>query len=504
MATWTCRLEDPNSVSFEVITSDSSVAATETVSYSCNFQNNWSGENHPRNYPSFAHWSPPVMTTHSDGYTMWREGGMATEGVEIVAENGWTGALLDEISGSASTGMVVVGEVTFNDNTQSQTFDSIRMTPTHPYLSAITMIVPSPDWFTGFHDFNAINADTQTWYSQFSMTTYPYDAGTEEGDDYSGDNSATDPQEPVMRFDVNTVPNTGVFLNDSEDDVLPVAMWTCTIVEEPEPIDIGNIGGICFSGSSLVEVKGKGIISIDQLNVGDEVRVGPDSFDHVFGFGHKTHSGKFSYLEIKTTENSNSLKISKSHMLFVVDIGSGEIHAVPASDVKVGNWLHTDSTIPAQVEDIISVFDEGAYAPFTKSGTIVVNGVVSSNYVSLQGTDTLTVGSVKTSLNMHFLAHFFTSPFRVLTMIGVQMSESYNANGVSTWIDLPHKLAKDLLTQNGIIIGVVVFLGMIAILPIYAAELVMSLYLSQIILMFAAFVLLSGVYKRSSIKKNSV
>eukprot|EP00548_Thalassiothrix_antarctica_P006805 CAMPEP_0194138202 /NCGR_PEP_ID=MMETSP0152-20130528/8053_1 /TAXON_ID=1049557 /ORGANISM="Thalassiothrix antarctica, Strain L6-D1" /LENGTH=366 /DNA_ID=CAMNT_0038835595 /DNA_START=21 /DNA_END=1117 /DNA_ORIENTATION=- len=220
---------------FDVTTSDSSVPSTETVSYVCDFQNNWSGVNHPRNYPSNAHWSPPVLTAHSDGYSMWREGGMATEGVEIVAETGSPNTLLNEISASSSVENVIVGDVIFNSEIQMQTFDSITMTPTSPYLSAITMIAPSPDWFTGFYDVNAINADTQTWYSEFTVTTYPWDAGTEEGDTFNPNNDATDPQGSISRLDVNTVPSTGVLLNAMQDDVLPMATWTCRL-EDPNSV----------------------------------------------------------------------------------------------------------------------------------------------------------------------------------------------------------------------------------------------------------------------------
>jgi len=271
-------------------------------------------------------------------------------------------------------------------------------------------------------------------------------------------------------------------------------------MDDPDP-------GFCFSGKSLVEVKGKGLVSLDELNVGDKVKVGTDSFDRVYSFGHKTQSGKFSYLQMRTTENSYPLEISKNHMIFVLDIKTGRKHAVPASYVKVGDWLYTDSIKPTQVENIITVFREGAYAPFTMSGTIVVNGVVSSSYVSLQNTDTFIIGSVKSPLNMHFLSHFFTSPYRLLTMVGWQMKERYNDDGLSTWFDLPYKFAKDLLTHNNvIIIGVAFLLSMTAILPFYTAELLMSSYPFQLTLVLtAAYVLLSGVYKGSfSIKNKSV
>jgi len=411
---------------------------------------------------------------------------MATGGVEQVAETGGNDILLSELAASSSIGNVVVGSATFNRNTQMQTFNSITMTPSNRYLSTISMIAPSPDWFSGFYDFDAINDDTQTWYREFSVVTYPFDAGTEEGDTYGVNNVATNPLEPILRFGVNTVPTTGVFLNDSEDDVLPVATWTCTL-EQPDPAPA--VIGLCFPGHSLVEVKNRGLVSLDQINVGDEVKVGLDVFDRVYSFGHKTSSREFAYLQIQTTGKSNPLEISTDHMVFVVDAKTAEKRAVPASHVKVGDWLAADSTAPTQVASVTNVFRRGAYAPFTMAGTIVVNGVVSSSYVSLQGTDTLMIGRMKMPLNMHFVAHFFTSPFRLLTVLGVRITESYNDDGISIWIALPHRITKELLTENAFVFGAVVILAAVVILPFYVLELVLSSHLLLAYLVFAATII---------------
>merc|ERR1712013_168125 len=116
---------------------------------------------------------------------MWSEDEMATEGVEMVAETGSPDMVLDEIAASSSTGDAVLGQATFNSDTQMQSFSSIDMTSTRHLLSTITMIAPSPDWFSGFYDFDAINPMTDTWFREFTIETYPFDAGTEEGDTYA-------------------------------------------------------------------------------------------------------------------------------------------------------------------------------------------------------------------------------------------------------------------------------------------------------------------------------
>jgi hypothetical protein len=70
-------------------TTTSNVPSTETAEFSCLFENLWSGNSHPRLYPAAeAHWSPPVIAAHGTGYQMWAPGGMASSGVERVAEVG--------------------------------------------------------------------------------------------------------------------------------------------------------------------------------------------------------------------------------------------------------------------------------------------------------------------------------------------------------------------------------------------------------------------------------
>ena len=61
---------------------------TEVADYTCKFANSWSAARHPNLYPNdgSAHWSPPVVATHNANYTMWEDGGLASPGVERVAE----------------------------------------------------------------------------------------------------------------------------------------------------------------------------------------------------------------------------------------------------------------------------------------------------------------------------------------------------------------------------------------------------------------------------------
>jgi len=213
----------------------STIPASHSVTYNCTFYNNWSAENHPVGYPSDAHWSPPVIAAHAESYRMWELGGLATAGVERVAEVGSTSTLERELRDATEEGNVggfVKGRVTFNSDTQSQMLaDDIALTPRFDRMSSVTMIAPSPDWFSGFDGVRPIDDDGGVWLRSFEVATYPWDAGTETGDDFVLSNPPEDPHVPILRFTKDTLPssNNGVFLNPDGTEVLPVATWKCEL-----------------------------------------------------------------------------------------------------------------------------------------------------------------------------------------------------------------------------------------------------------------------------------
>jgi hypothetical protein len=82
-----CRLSGANAQNYNLISTEASdIALTVPVEYSCVFRNLWTSVRHPVAYPSGAHWSPMVLVAHSQVYTMWEEGQLASLGVENVAE----------------------------------------------------------------------------------------------------------------------------------------------------------------------------------------------------------------------------------------------------------------------------------------------------------------------------------------------------------------------------------------------------------------------------------
>jgi Spondin_N len=212
---------------------DSTVpAATEAAVYSCSMTNLWTSERHPALYPTGpAHWTRPLLTSHNSNFEMWSPGTLASEAAEDLAEFGSTIALRGLIENSTDTGMFVQGSDFDTDDvtTTSQTFDDLTFMPGFSLLSTMTMVAPSPDWFTGIYNFDAINQATGTYYDSFIIDTYPWDAGTETGSTYTISNPAEVQHVPIFQLTVDTVPDTGVFLNPDGTDVLPVSRWNCVM-----------------------------------------------------------------------------------------------------------------------------------------------------------------------------------------------------------------------------------------------------------------------------------
>eukprot|EP00532_Pseudo-nitzschia_australis_P007131 CAMPEP_0168177166 /NCGR_PEP_ID=MMETSP0139_2-20121125/8277_1 /TAXON_ID=44445 /ORGANISM="Pseudo-nitzschia australis, Strain 10249 10 AB" /LENGTH=588 /DNA_ID=CAMNT_0008096135 /DNA_START=253 /DNA_END=2019 /DNA_ORIENTATION=+ len=175
--------------------------------YYCTFRGKWSEERHPIDFPKSPSWSAPVIVSHSNGWRMWTGTETVTAGVEYLAEEGFPTIMYNEFQNAGFESLqMIVGERMFN-TTESQELPPINVTYSHPWLSAMTKITPSPDWFAGFSDLRTISYDTETYYNRIVVKSYVWDSGTDEGEAYHSFDRDLDPQVPCMRFCVP--PNVG-------------------------------------------------------------------------------------------------------------------------------------------------------------------------------------------------------------------------------------------------------------------------------------------------------
>ena len=256
----------------------------------------------------------------------------------------------------------------------------------------------------------------------------------------------------------------------------------------PSPI-VG--GGACFSGHNMVQVKDKGAVWMKDLRIGDYVEVSGNNFEAIYSFAHYDPTGSSSYLQISTTSAKKPLEMTPNHLLFVHGRGF-----VPASSVQVGDVLRSgEDTLKVSVTSITTKSAVGVFAPLTPSGTIVVNDVLASTYVSLQ-TDSasLRIGRFPTGLTYQWLEHAFLAPARIVSHYS-SPGESYDAEGIATWAVLARGAAQWWLNQQ----PPVVILILAPILVVLSAFVVAEWLAANIFVLFSSFLLLLAVY-RSDIK----
>lgn len=135
----------------------------------------------------------------------------------------------------------------------------------------------------------------------------------------------------------------------------------------------------CFPGTASVTVKGVGEVPLKDLRSGEHVLVKSGKFEPVLGFLHATEAGSFS--KFLTVEHSHGrFDVSPYHVVFVDNTDKLAMDLVPGDKL-----LLPDNAGGAQREILSVVWNAGRtgmFAPLTPSGTVVVDGIVASNYAS--------------------------------------------------------------------------------------------------------------------------
>lgn len=160
------------------------------ATYDVTFQGNWTTASTPGGVVGGAHFTTLIGAAHNEAVTFWRSGERATAGVELVAETGETTRFASEIDASSHAAEVVRQRIG-QGGTSDATF-TVEVTTDHPLFTLLTMIGPSPDWFVGVAGLPLLD-DAGRWMARCEIDLFPYDAGTEEGTEFSLNNPATSP-----------------------------------------------------------------------------------------------------------------------------------------------------------------------------------------------------------------------------------------------------------------------------------------------------------------------
>jgi len=211
-----------------------------TATYDITFTSTWNAIDHGT-LPSSAHWSDLVGANHNSNITFLEMGAMASPGIKDVAELGSNGVFNSEVQSEINSGNA---EQWFQESIDpfaaiaSATLSNVVISEDYPLLTLASMIAPSPDWMIAVNSLNLWNTSTNRWKESFSIDLYPYDAGTEEGYDYSINNLPTSPQGVIT----NVAGAAGYLFNNEKIGTLTVTFKSTSLsIEDINSFDNVNL-----------------------------------------------------------------------------------------------------------------------------------------------------------------------------------------------------------------------------------------------------------------------
>ena len=161
--------------------------------------------------------------------------------------------------------------------------------------------------------------------------------------------------------------------------------------------------GRCFSGRSTVQTSDGKIVSLSNIQIGQEVLVFNGNkliFERIYDVIHHEKKKYYPFIQLivlnDQLNSTHAIEISSKHLIFKY----GKTEAVFASEIQIGDYLQLviqSNIFPGKVIQVNEILSQGFSAPLTYSGTIIVNDLVCSNYAEARN---------------HHLAHLVMQPYR--------------------------------------------------------------------------------------------
>lgn len=171
----------------------------DVVRYRVTFDGLWSQQTHPVDYPGNPHFSPLIGGTHTSAVRFWFEGGIASDGIRRMAEQGFTSPLDSHINDAIGLGtartLIRGGGIQLSPASTSIEFDAHL---SHPLLTLVSMVAPSPDWFVGVSGLPLF--ENGAWVDTVTIDLRPWDAGTDGGRSYESADAPLNPRVPISRL----------------------------------------------------------------------------------------------------------------------------------------------------------------------------------------------------------------------------------------------------------------------------------------------------------------
>lgn len=197
--------------------------------------------------------------------------------------------------------------------------------------------------------------------------------------------------------------------------------------------------GACFSSETVLSVKGKGLVRMEQLRIGDMVLTKGGVYSTVYSFLHFEPHEATTFLRITTTETTLPFEITHDHLLYIYDQKLKKRDVVNAGSIKVGDFL-VGETGQMEVVSIENTERVGLYAPLTHSGDVFVSGALASSYVTLPVFQGGSISDRMANLCMHAVF----APYGAYCALFGCHGETYNDSGLPTYVEFLLKVHNGL------------------------------------------------------------
>lgn len=177
------------------------VSPAWAADYEVTFEGLWNAADHPTGYPPDAHFSSLIGASHNGNDSYWAPGEAASMEIERVAESGNRSPLEAVIDASPNVTDKIVASGFFSPGTTAALNFSVDAN--HPFVSLVSMVAPSPDWFVGVHGLDL--RDGNGFVASLVVDLFAYDAGTEEGTAFSGANLPSPPGGVITPVDQSVI-----------------------------------------------------------------------------------------------------------------------------------------------------------------------------------------------------------------------------------------------------------------------------------------------------------
>lgn len=177
--------------------------AMDGAEYTLVLKSNWTKTNHPFEYPtanpvSGPHFSGIIGAAHNASFALFKQGMMPTPGLEKLSEEGKPTPLDEEIKAAVTAGnaasLFTTGPLR---NFSDSIVGTFRVDPSHPMVSFVAMIAPSPDWFAGASDVALM--ENGQWAASKTIQLFAWDSGGDDGATYKASDKDNNPKKPTMQ-----------------------------------------------------------------------------------------------------------------------------------------------------------------------------------------------------------------------------------------------------------------------------------------------------------------